>query len=250
MNFKRMTIAALSVMLTFAVFSVSYGAPLDAVNPRDKDTNVPTDKLTLEWEAVGEGYLYEVFTGTDPSYLKSLKKGLNETNFELSNLEPSTMYHWRIEATHPTSPDETLKSKEIWRFTTAEAQPISSDVGPATPKFPADKASDVPFGEVTLVWDCTVKGVTFDLYFGSNAASLEMVIENTTNMLHDVTTSGGGKYFWQIVVKDSEGNETRSPVWSFTTKGDDSIGGGCTISSSPFSLLLGIPLVMINKISR
>ncbi|MDD4837281.1 MAG: hypothetical protein PHU72_09310 [Dethiosulfovibrio sp.] len=246
MNFKRMTIAAISVMLTFAVFSVSYGDPLDAENPRDNDTNVPTEDLTLEWKGI-EGYSYEVLFGTKTSPLESLEKNLKEPKFTPPNVEPSTTYRWQIKATSPTSPD--VKSS-VWRFTTAEAQPISSDVGPATPKFPADKASDVPFGEVTLVWDCTVKGVTFDLYFGSNAASLEMVIENTTNMLHDVTTSGGGKYFWQIVVKDSEGNETRSPVWSFTTKGDDSIGGGCTISSSPFSLLLGIPLIMINKISR
>ena len=246
MNFKRMTIAALSVMLTFAVFSVSYGDSLDLIYPKDEEKDVPTDNLTLTWDDI-EGYSYEVFTGTEASKLESRQKNLDKANFTLPNVESNTTYYWQIKATSPTSPD--VKSS-VWRFTTAEAQPISSDVGPATPKFPADKASDVPFGEVTLVWDCTVKGVTFDLYFGSNAASLEMVIENTTNMLHDVTTSGGGKYFWQIVVKDSEGNETRSPVWSFTTKGDDSIGGGCTISSSPFSLLLGIPLIMINKISR
>lgn len=242
---SKRIIAVLSLIMTFAAFSVSYAAPLDAVYPRDGATDVPQGKLTLLWEGI-EGYKYTAWAGDDAQSMKPLDMKDNTTPMaDMSNLTVDTTYFWRVEASpisQTASPD--IKSP-VRRFTTS---PLP--VYQISPKYPADNAVDVPFGAVTLQWECEQPNVTFDLYFGSNADSLEKIVTDTSKSVYDVTAPEGRKYFWQVVIRDSQGNQTKSPVWSFTTKGDDSIGGGCTISSSPFSLLLGAPLILMNKISK
>lgn len=241
MNFKRMTIAALSVMLTFAVFSVSYGAPLDAIYPKNGASDVTPGDITLVWENT-EGYSYEVWGGKNAASMDKLIENTMMPIADMKGLSSETTYYWRVIASSAVSSDII---SQVWTFTTSDRPTYEITV-----KYPTDNGKDVPFGQVTLQWHCDEPGMRFDVYFGSNATSLERVATNTSKMIWDVTAPQGGKYFWQLVLRDSEGNEGRSQIWSFTTKGDDSIGGGCTISSSPFSLLLGIPLIMINKISR
>ncbi len=242
MNFKRTSIAAISLILNLALFSVSYGAPLDALYPKNGATDVTPGDISLVWENA-EGYSYEVWGGNSAAAMTKLTlKDPTVTIADMNDLKSETTYYWRVVASSSTSDDIT---SQVWTFTTSDRPTYEITV-----KYPEDDGKDVPFGQVTLQWHCGEPGMRFDVYFGSNATSLERVATNTDKMIWDVTAPQGGKYFWQLVLRDSEGNEGKSQIWSFTTKGDDSIGGGCTISSSPFSLLLGIPLILINKIPR
>ena len=241
MNFKRTTIAAISMMLTFAAFSVSYGAPLDALYPKNGATDVTPGDITLVWENA-EGYAYDVWGGESASTMKELGKGVTVPIADMKAPKSETNYYWRVVAKAPASGDIV---SQVWTFKTSNKPTYE-----VTVKYPEDKAKDVSFGKVTLQWHCNEPGMTFDVYFGSDAASLEKVATRTSKMICDVTAPEGRKYFWQLILRDSQGNEGRSPIWSFTTKADDSIGGGCTLSSSPFSLLLGVPLFIMNTISR
>ena len=63
--------------------------------------------------------------------------------------------------------------------------------------------------------------VTYDLYWGASAESLQMAESDLTQASHTkVGLDPGITYYWNVVAKDDKGAATTGPVWSFTTDGD------------------------------
>lgn len=237
---------ALAVLLLFP--PVSSAAPLDALYPPDGARDVAPGTVNLLWEEVPldehiTRVSYEVSFGESASSMDFKpvpKPGVAAFDVETA---PGTSYLWQVRATKTSEDKEkkqTLVEKsKVYSFTTFLTVPT------LMVKYPADSAIGVPYGEITLQWYCDDPNLRFDVYFGHNAESLKLFRRDLRKPLCDVLVEDDRKYFWQIETTDSRGVRLLSPIWSFTTKADSSLGGGCLVSPSPAALLLGAPLLLL-----
>jgi len=87
---------------------------------------------------------------------------------------------------------------------------------------PADGAVDVPLDPV-LRWTCTDPDgdeLQYDVYFEFNTDPHLVGNHLSQTDFATVLTGYNITYYWRVVARDSEGNETSSPVWTFTTEPD------------------------------
>lgn len=88
---------------------------------------------------------------------------------------------------------------------------------------PADAATNVPYGPITLSWTAAATGGTvesYDLYVGNTPTDLTYLTSYTTTTTADDLTieAYGVTLYWQIVPTNAGGSPTGCPVWSFTTE--------------------------------
>jgi parallel beta-helix repeat protein len=63
--------------------------------------------------------------------------------------------------------------------------------------------------------------VTYDIYWGTSADGLTMLVQDIGTTTYQVTDAVEGQtYYWQIIAKDNHEAQTSGPVWMFTTDGD------------------------------
>ena len=63
--------------------------------------------------------------------------------------------------------------------------------------------------------------LVYDIYLGTAEDALELKAENIGAALFQFTDLlPGNTYFWQVIARDSAGEETAGPVWQFTTAGN------------------------------
>ncbi len=85
---------------------------------------------------------------------------------------------------------------------------------------PANGATNVSLSPI-LEWNCSdPEGdkLTYDIYFGEDAASLTLIkgnIESTSCEVRDLQADT--TYYWKVVAKDNWGNKTVGDIWHFTT---------------------------------
>jgi hypothetical protein len=60
---------------------------------------------------------------------------------------------------------------------------------------------------------------SFAIYLGKSGDDLELVQEGLTVSQLSLSLVAGERYFWQIITLDSEGNTSKSEVYSFQTAG-------------------------------
>ena len=60
---------------------------------------------------------------------------------------------------------------------------------------------------------------SFAIYLGKSEDDLELVQEGLTVSQLSLSLDAGERYFWQIITLDSEGNTSKSEVYSFQTAG-------------------------------
>ncbi len=96
---------------------------------------------------------------------------------------------------------------------------------PNTP-YPGDQAVRVVVKSgVALGWagddPDVLDTVTYDLYWGTDPASLTLIAQDIDAPQYSMTGLVSGiSYYWQIIARDNHGLETDGSVWSFTTDGD------------------------------
>ncbi|WP_299549272.1 T9SS type A sorting domain-containing protein [Seonamhaeicola sp.] len=95
----------------------------------------------------------------------------------------------------------------------------------ATTPTPADGATAIPTGNITLSWNAPVSGPTptgYDLYIGSlaNGSDLDLYEGNITDTTFNLT--GFYEYntttYWKVIPKNSTTPAIGCPLWSFTTE--------------------------------
>ncbi|NJO88849.1 MAG: hypothetical protein HC831_07740 [Chloroflexia bacterium] len=86
-----------------------------------------------------------------------------------------------------------------------------------SPVLDADGYTLFTGGKVTLSWNSENKGgapKSWEVYFGTGK-SPALYAEGVTVNTIDVDVLDGQTYYWKVKIKDEQGVETTSPVWSF-----------------------------------
>lgn len=227
--------AALALLLLFLSATMALAAPLDAIYPASGSGDVPRGRLTLIWEEYPD-MTYRLRFGESAGQMNPVT--LSDSSLPMADVvvETSRTYYWQACA---VSGDEEIACK-VHSFSTAAIEAAQLErVYPTG----AD-AEEVPFGRVTLHWRADREGLLFDVYLGENAVTMERQAQNLSLSLFDVSLESSKKYFWQIRARDGEGNVTISPIWTFRTAYDDSIGGGCSLAGAGGALFL-LPLACL-----
>jgi subtilisin family serine protease len=158
--------------------------------------------LTLSWNAASGAISYGVYFGTSsPPPLVTSTTG---TSYTPGVLAGGTLYYWQVVASNAGGSN----GSATWSFTTQTAAP--SLVSPVNG---AIGVSATP----TLAWSASTGAISYDVYFGTEAAP--PLVTNTTGTSYTPgTLSPGALYFWRVVARDS-GGASSSATWSFTTPG-------------------------------
>jgi len=110
----------------------------------------------------------------------------------------------------------------IFAYACQEKNDDEKNSPPASPTLIApDEALENVNTSIDLVWECNDPdndALTYSIYFSANNPPDSLVISNLVPASYSIAGLELSKtYYWQVVAKDSYGNETRSPVWQFST---------------------------------
>jgi hypothetical protein len=131
------------------------------------------------------------------------------TSFAAGALVASTTYFWRVDSKNSAGTTPGV----IWSFTTGAASPPSQAANPS----PANGATGVNGGAVTLSWGVAGGATGYDVFFGTVNPPVTQVSTNQagTSFAAGVLLAGT-QYFWRIDSKNASGTTT-GVIWSFTT---------------------------------
>jgi hypothetical protein len=171
-------------------------------SPASGATGISTTP-TLSWTS-SNASSYDVYFGTSspPPFLTTT----TSANYSPSGLSNNTKYYWKIVAKNSCGGSAT---GSVWSFTTACVMPGTPSI--PTPSNGATGVSTSP----TLSWSSSNVS-SYDVYFGTSSSTSYV----TTTTSSSYSTSGlnnNTTYYWKIDAKNSCGDLTPGPVWSFTT---------------------------------
>lgn len=136
-------------------------------------------------------------------------------------LRPNNTYTWQVLVSDSAG---NSTRGDVWSFSTVLNFPPDPPFNPS----PSNNATNVDT-EVTLSWsarDPEGNPMTYDVYWDttpsepirySGKSGLAIPQFTTYCPNHMVPLQRNTTYFWEVVVKDNAGNETKGEVWSFTT---------------------------------
>lgn len=174
-------------------------------------------EVTFRWEEPENTDSYEL-------ELQNLFSGITETFESEQNQLPirilrNTPYSWKVISRSDTT-DATSES-DTWSFYNAGEGIITHIPFPAENVSPEDNET-VPFGQGTLDLSWQASDLdndieNYDVYFG-NTSEPPLIAGAVVSTSFTVTISSGTTYYWKIVTRDSEGNESTSQIFSFSVQ--------------------------------
>ena len=177
------------------------------------DISTTQSTVTFRWAASNNTDSYDVV-------LKNLNTQNTTSHSSLTNelaitIQKGTPYSWYV-ISENLNVVETAQS-ETWKFYNA-GDPIDSYA-----PFPADLVSPAMGSILTgitsqsLSWsgsDIDNDIVSYDVYFGT-ANPPTMLEVNTASTSVNVTVAAVNTYYWRVVTKDSQGNNSQSEIFEF-----------------------------------
>lgn len=177
------------------------------------DISTTQSTVTFRWAASNNTDSYDVV-------LKNLNTQNTTSHSSLTNelaitIQKGTPYSWYV-ISENLNVVETAQS-ETWKFYNA-GDPIDSYA-----PFPADLVSPAMGSILTgittqsLSWsgsDIDNDIVSYDVYFGT-ANPPTMLEVNTPSTSVNVTVAAVNTYYWRVVTKDSQGNNSQSEIFEF-----------------------------------
>ncbi len=97
--------------------------------------------------------------------------------------------------------------------------PCGQQPAPPSDPSPPDGAEDQPL-DLVLGWNCTdpqSQVLEYDVYFGTSTPPPLVASHHPTNSYAVSSLQGTTDYFWRIVARDDDWNETSGPEWRFGT---------------------------------
>ncbi len=221
----------------FSTGDLNNNAPYKPSNPTPANgSNGWSDSVNFTWVGgdpdTTDIITYSLFYG-DQADNMIVHGSTTNTNFQVNGFEFGKTYYWKI-----ISADNRGKSTEsdIWSFTTR--RPDNSRPNNPEAILPENGATDVSRG-TGLQWAATDPdgdSLKYDIYFGQEANNLNRLAASISDSYYvfTETLSNNTKYFWQVVVTDTNGlSNENSPVWSFTTTSSSNSNPNRAVAITP-----------------
>lgn len=160
---------------------------------------------------------YQIQVATDRDFSTIVQSKVVAQNDQLINLEKNRHYYWRVKAI-----DATMATSEYSKprsFYTA-ADPQVNHL-PFVPELlqPAGLVSNA--ATAILGWNAVDPDagdtLVYDVYFGTANPPIEQIATDSYSSQLSISIQPDKQYFWQVVVKDNNGAQTRGQVWNFRT---------------------------------
>ena len=185
--------------------------------PADNDSliSLSTD---LNWECSdpeGDPITYNIYFGNNQNP-PLVENNWNSNIYNPSNLTNAIIYFWKIVA-KDNHGNSTIGP--IWQFKTTE------NYAPSIPSSPSPANND-SLVQLTadLSWSCNDpegETITYNIYFGNNQTP-PLIANNWNSNIYNLSSLANAiTYYWKIVANDGHENATASPIWKFTTVGDN-----------------------------
>ncbi len=190
--------------------------------------NSKNNKLVVvfRWEVLENAIEYEFQLSPNSSFDFPMQYivGIKGTNISSDTLSYLSTYYWRIRAILNGS--KTSDWSPVWIFETEK----NTHPNIPTLVFPLDNSINQDL-DLTLQWSCldsnTTDQLSYDVYFSEANPPSNIVSTDQTSKAFEVgNLKYSTKYYWNIKAKDSYGNITLGPVWSFTTIANPWTSGG------------------------
>ena len=165
-----------------------------------------SSQINLAWDASTDNVGvtgYKVYRGG--AYLKSVTTNATSD----TGLNANTPYCYSVSA-YDAIGNESRQSSQVCVTTLVCPTP-----GTASSPSPSDGATGISTSP-TLSWAATSSTDSYDVYFGTSTTP--PLVGNVTSASYPLSgLNPGTVYHWKVVAKNSCGNSTFGPVWSFTT---------------------------------
>lgn len=180
-------------------------------SPTNSAANVPTS-LLLVWGAASGANAYHLQVASDAAFSSLFvdTSGLSSTVFLLENLQPDTLYFWRVSAVNIGG----ANISSVRAFSTV-ALPPSAPLVVA----PVNGSIDQLLG-VTLAWGPVAGATSYRLQFSTDDAFTTLLVDSTGIDSSHCSLSGllrNTTYFWRVSALNSGGAGLYSDIASFTT---------------------------------
>ena len=177
---------------------------------------------------------YEVQISKDNTFT-NITNTLKEVSTTVSvSLEKGTLYYWRVK-----SMDNVNESNysSVFSFYT-EGEGISNYI-PFSPELVLPELNSIIQQSTTILkWKSndldTADTLNFDIYFGIVRSYIEdekqenlldlskyTITQDTSDSsvysLSEISVPSSSSFYWKVIVKDGNGNETKGQVWNFKT---------------------------------
>ena len=195
--------------------TIGYGITAPPVptlmSPSDAATGIVTSPY-VSWAASAGATSYHLQVSSDQSFgtLAYDQNNITGTFLQVSGLQKSTVYYWRVSASNGF----TSAFSAFWKFTTV-------GVLPDTPALllPADNAINVPINTV-LSWSPSAGAASYRLQIATDPVFASIILDNsgisaTSWPLGPLLNST--IYYWRVSASNSVGTSDLTPTRSFTT---------------------------------
>jgi len=219
MKNTNQTIKSIILILIAAIVfgcdkSESNSAPelASSPSPADNSENIEIS-IDLQWQCTdidGDKISYDIYFGTNENP-EIIASGITTNSYPIDNLEFNTSYYWKINSIDDEG-NETEGS--TWSFQTK-----FEDCGEITNRVPEDNFKNIET-ETELSWICEDPDgdpLTYDIYFGKSIVP-ELLAENVNqNSFNPGSLEANETYFWKIIARDQDGNQSESEIFKFST---------------------------------
>ncbi len=181
------------------------------------DQDATTSRVTFRWQRSDNTDSYELrVTNINTNTVQTISTPNTTSSLPLLKGQP---YSWLVRSRN-NQVDNTISS-ETWSFYNSGSRttfaPFPAEI--LTPNMSEKVFKDIN-NEVTLSWsasDLDNDIESIEVYFSEQnpPTDLEATLSNSSSSLK-VSVVSGTTYYWNVITKDAEGNETNSGVYTFS----------------------------------
>ncbi len=198
---------------TLTVETADIPLPTAATNPSpaNEATSIAT-ATTLSWTNPEYTDNVDLYFGTPEDMTLLLDNVLAVEEYEVTDLEPSTLYNWKVVARN-ISGDTPEVDVVTWSFTTIGSAPEA-----VTYTAPADGAINRPLSG-NLTWSAATGATGYNVFFSTDEtfADVTPVDQAGTSFAYS-GLEYSSTYYWKVIPYNVVGQPTEGIlVWSFTT---------------------------------
>jgi len=178
------------------------------------EVNPTQSRVTFTWNASDNTDSYELVLRNLEN--NSTTNHISSTNQVDITLLKGTPYSWYVISKSTNTPNTAESS--TWRFYNAGDAVQSYAPFPADVVAPAMGANLNGVTNVTLEWsghdvDNDITG--YDIYFDTTSPPVAQLGSTQTALTADAVVSSGTVYYWRIITKDSQDNNSQSTIFEF-----------------------------------